>query len=192
MNVSDLVMFSFWRICFSSQCRSLENQYNQALAAMAGAKVLSIAGLSHRNGRTSQKQNRLGKLQTQHPKLQGNFKFQASIAGLHSRPSAPGGVSKRFGSLSRRPPRAGGYSFQAEPGQTIAFVGQTGSGKTNRRSPLAKILPPTAARSSWTVTTWRNVTSDSLRSQMGSVQQNNFFIRRLIMENIRLAAPPRT
>jgi ATP-binding cassette subfamily B protein len=83
-------------------------------------------------------------------------------------------------------------SFIAEPGQSVALVGQTGSGKTTVVALLQKFYLPTTGRVSVDGQDLLRVTSDSLRKQMGSVQQNNFLFAGSVLENIRLAKPEAT
>jgi ATP-binding cassette subfamily B protein len=80
-------------------------------------------------------------------------------------------------------------SFVAEPGQTVALVGQTGSGKTTLVGLLQKLYPPAQGRVLVDGMDLKEVTSDSLRSQMGSVQQNNFLFSASVLDNIRFARP---
>jgi len=76
-------------------------------------------------------------------------------------------------------------SFVAEPGQTIAIVGPTGAGKTT----LVNLIPRFYDVSAGAVTIdghdVRNVTSASLRSQIGIVLQDTFLFADTVMNNIR-------
>src|SRR5262249_15018528 len=83
-------------------------------------------------------------------------------------------------------------SFVAEPGQSVALVGQTGSGKTTVVALLQKFYLPTAGKVMVDGQDLLRMTSDSLRKQMGSVQQNNFLFAGSVLENIRLAKPDAT
>jgi ATP-binding cassette subfamily B protein len=80
----------------------------------------------------------------------------------------------------------------AEPGQNVALVGHTGSGKTTLVGLLQKFYLPTGGRVLVDGTDLNTVTSDSLRSQMGSVQQNNFLYAGTVLDNIRFARPDAT
>ena len=79
-------------------------------------------------------------------------------------------------------------SFVAEPGQNVALVGHTGSGKTTLVGLLQKFYLPTGGRVLVDGTDLNTVTGDSLRAQMGSVQQNNFLFSGTVLDNIRLRA----
>ena len=80
----------------------------------------------------------------------------------------------------------------AEPGQSVALVGHTGSGKTTLVGLLQKFYLPTGGRVLVDGMDLNTVTSDSLRSQMGSVQQNNFLFSGSVLDNIRFARPEAT
>ena len=83
-------------------------------------------------------------------------------------------------------------SFVAEPGQSVALVGHTGSGKTTLVALLQKFYLPASGRVLVDGFDLNSVTSDSLRSQMGSVQQNNFLFAGSVLDNIRFARPEAT
>ncbi len=83
-------------------------------------------------------------------------------------------------------------SFIAEPGQTVALVGHTGSGKTSLVGLLQKFHLPTSGRVLVDGTDLDAIASDSLRAQMGSVQQNNFLFSGTVLDNIRFARPEAT
>ena len=80
-------------------------------------------------------------------------------------------------------------SFVAEPGQSVALVGHTGSGKTTLVGLLQKFYLPVSGKVLVDGLNLNSVASDSLRSQMGSVQQNNFLFSGTVLDNIRLARP---
>ena len=82
--------------------------------------------------------------------------------------------------------------FIAEPGQTVALVGHTGSGKTTIVALLQKLYLPTRGRVLVDGHDLAGITSASLHSQMGSVQQNNFLFAGSISDNIRFARPAAT
>ena len=83
-------------------------------------------------------------------------------------------------------------SFAVEPGQSVALVGHTGSGKTTLVGLLQKFYLPARGKVLVDGYDLNAVTSDSLRSQMGSVQQNNFLFSGTVLDNIRLARPEAT
>jgi ATP-binding cassette subfamily B protein len=74
----------------------------------------------------------------------------------------------------------------------VALVGHTGSGKTTLVGLLQKFYLPLNGRVLVDGVDLNAVTSDSLRSQMGSVQQNNFLYSGTVLDNIRFARPDAT
>ncbi len=85
-----------------------------------------------------------------------------------------------------------GVSLEAQPGQTIAIVGPTGAGKTT----IINLLPRFYDVESGAVVIdghdVRDVTLDSLRSQIGLVLQDTFLFSDTVMNNIRYGRPDAT
>lgn len=77
-------------------------------------------------------------------------------------------------------------SFSAEEGQTIAIVGETGSGKTTIVNLLAKFYPVTEGRILIDGIDTAHVETDSLRTQLGIVLQQNFLFTGTVLNNIRI------
>jgi ATP-binding cassette subfamily B protein len=165
MNAGDLVMFFFLANFFFDPVQVIGNQYQQALAAMAGAE-------------------RYFRLIDLKPEW-------TDAPGAKSLPAIGGRVvfdNVRFEYKPGRPVLTD-ISFSVEPGQTVALVGHTGSGKTTVAALLQKFYLPTTGRVLVDGHDLVEVTSESLRSQMGSVQQNNFLFTGSILDNIRFAKP---
>jgi ATP-binding cassette subfamily B protein len=80
-------------------------------------------------------------------------------------------------------------SFEAEPGQTVALLGATGSGKTTIINLLPRFYDPTEGRITIDGYDLRNVTLDSLRSQIGIVLQETTLFVGTIRENIAFGKP---
>ncbi|HZG66247.1 MAG TPA: ABC transporter ATP-binding protein [Herpetosiphonaceae bacterium] len=78
-----------------------------------------------------------------------------------------------------------GVSFAAEPGQTIAIVGPTGAGKTTIINLLPRFYDVTAGAVQIDGLDVRDVTSASLRKQIGIVLQDAFLFSDTVMNNIR-------
>jgi ATP-binding cassette, subfamily B, multidrug efflux pump len=80
-------------------------------------------------------------------------------------------------------------SFKAEPGQTIAIVGPTGAGKTT----IINLLPRFYDVSSGSIRVddvdVRDVTTESIRRQVGVVLQDTFLFSATVMENVRFGKP---
>ena len=168
MEVGDLVMFFFLANLFFEPVQVIGNQLNQALMAMAGAE-------------------RLFRMLDQAPAWQ-------DAADAKPLPAISGRVefqSVNFEYQAGRPVLRD-ISFVAESGQSVALVGHTGSGKTTLVGLLQKFYLPTGGRVLVDGADLNAVTSESLRSQMGSVQQNNFLFSGSVLDNIRFARPEAT
>jgi ATP-binding cassette subfamily B protein len=168
MEVGDLVMFFFLANLFFDPVQAIGNQLNQALMAMAGAE-------------------RLFRMLDQKPEW-------SDAANAKPLPAISGRVefqSVNFEYKTGRPVLED-ISFTVEPGQSVALVGHTGSGKTTLVGLLQKFYLPASGKVLVDGFDLNSVTSDSLRSQMGSVQQNNFLFTGTVLDNIRLARPEAT
>ncbi len=168
MEVGDLVMFFFLANFFFEPVQIIGNQYNQALTAMAGAE-------------------RYFRLVD----LKPEWTDAPSATPLAS---ARGRVAFETVDFEYEPgrPVLHGISFAAEPGTTVALVGHTGSGKTTIAALLQKLYLPTRGRVLIDGRDILDITSDSLHSHTGSVQQNNFLFAGSVVDNIRLARPRAT
>ncbi|HEY6042255.1 MAG TPA: ABC transporter ATP-binding protein [Anaerolineae bacterium] len=82
-----------------------------------------------------------------------------------------------------------GLSLDAEPGQTIAIVGPTGAGKTTIVNLIPRFWDVTQGAVTIDGIDVREVTSASLRSQIGVVLQDSFLFSATVMENIRYGKP---
>jgi ATP-binding cassette subfamily B protein len=168
MDVGDLVMFFFLANLFFDPVQVIGNQLNQALMAMAGAE-------------------RLFRMLDQEPEWR-------DAPNARTLPRIEGRVAMEAVHFAYDPgrPVLTDISFTAEPGQSVALVGHTGSGKTTLVGLLQKFYLPTSGKVLVDGTDLNTVTADSLRSQMGSVQQNNFLFAGTVLENIRFARPEAT
>jgi ABC-type multidrug transport system fused ATPase/permease subunit len=165
MEVGDLVMFFFLANFFFDPVQMIGNQYNQALTAMAGAeRYFRLIDLvpEWQDAPTA----------TALPPLSGRIEFRE--VGFQYEPGRP---------------VLDDISFRVEPGQTVALVGHTGSGKTTIVGLLQKLYLPTRGQVLVDGYDLLQVTSRSLHSQMGSVQQNNFLFAGSVIDNIRFARP---
>ncbi len=75
-------------------------------------------------------------------------------------------------------------SLKVPPGQTVALVGETGAGKSTMAKLIARFYDPTDGRVLVDGHDLREVTSRSLRSQMGVVPQEGFLFSGTLRENI--------
>jgi ATP-binding cassette subfamily B protein len=83
-------------------------------------------------------------------------------------------------------------SFEAKPGETIALLGATGSGKTSIINLLPRFYDPSDGRITIDGFDLRDVTLDSLRSQIGIVLQETTLFSGTIAENIAFGKPEAT
>jgi ATP-binding cassette subfamily B protein len=79
--------------------------------------------------------------------------------------------------------------FTAEPGQTVAIVGPTGAGKTTIINLIPRFWDVTAGSVRIDDLDVRDVTAESLRSQIGIVLQDTFLFSASVMDNIRFGRP---
>jgi ATP-binding cassette subfamily B protein len=165
MEVGDLVMFFFLANFFFDPVQVIGNQYNQALSAMAGAERYFRLIDHEPEWKDAPTAKPL-------PPIQGRVEFEE----VHFE-------------YERDRPVLANITFVAEPGETVALVGHTGSGKTTLVGLLQKLYLPTRGRVLVDGHDLLEVTSESLHSQMGSVQQNNFLFAGSISDNIRFARP---
>lgn len=80
-------------------------------------------------------------------------------------------------------------SFEAKSGQTIALLGATGSGKTTIINLLPRFYDPSEGKITIDGNELRDVTLDSLRSQIGIVLQETTLFSGSIRENIAFGKP---
>ena len=81
-----------------------------------------------------------------------------------------------------------GISFAARPGETVAIVGQTGSGKSTLTRLVNRIFDASAGRVLIDGVDVREWSLDSLRSQIGTIEQDIFLFSRSIADNIAFGA----
>jgi ATP-binding cassette subfamily B protein len=80
-------------------------------------------------------------------------------------------------------------NFEAKPGQLIALLGATGSGKSTITNLLPRFYEPTQGRITVDGYDIRQVTLNSLRSQIGIVLQETLLFAATIHENIAFGRP---
>lgn len=80
-------------------------------------------------------------------------------------------------------------NFEAQPGQTIALLGATGSGKTTIINLIPRFYDPTSGKIEIDGFDLRDVTIESLRSQIGIVLQETTLFGGTIRENIAYGRP---
>ena len=75
-------------------------------------------------------------------------------------------------------------NFVAQPGETTAFIGSTGSGKSTLVNLIPRFYDPTEGEILLDGQNIRNVTLESLRSNIGVVQQDVYLFSGTVYENI--------
>jgi len=110
------------------------------------------------------------------PDVKGNVKFE--------------NVTFRY--FSGGEPVLNKVSFEAKPGETIALLGATGSGKTTIINLLPRFYDPSEGRITIDGYDLRDVTLDSLRSQIGIVLQETTLFSGSIRDNIAFGKPDAT
>jgi ATP-binding cassette subfamily B multidrug efflux pump len=80
-------------------------------------------------------------------------------------------------------------SFSAEPGQTVAILGATGSGKSTIINLIARFYDVTGGRVTVDGHDVRDVTLESLRSQIGIVLQETTLFTGTVRDNIAYGRP---
>jgi ATP-binding cassette subfamily B protein len=107
------------------------------------------------------------------PEVQGNVKFEE--------------VTFRY--FGGGEPVLNKVTFEAKPGETVALLGATGSGKTTIINLLPRFYDPSEGRITIDGYDLRDITLDSLRSQIGIVLQETTLFSGTIRENIAFGKP---
>ncbi len=103
----------------------------------------------------------------------------------------------RFESVAFSYPTSGApvlsdVSFKARPGTCVALVGHTGAGKSTAMTLLQRLWDPTAGRITIDGQDLRDITLDSLRSNIGVVFQESLLFNRSIRDNLLVGRPEAT
>lgn len=98
----------------------------------------------------------------------------------------------RFKHLTAETPALAGITFDAQVGETIAFVGPSGSGKTTLVKLLVGLYKPLSGQIRYNDIPGGDVNLDELREQIGFVTQDTQLFAGTIRENLRFVAPNAT
>jgi ATP-binding cassette subfamily B protein len=160
-----LIQFFFLANLFFNPIPVLATQYNQVLAAMAGAE-------------------RVFRLLDARP----DWEDEPDARAL---PALEGRVEFREVSFAYEPGKAVLHevSFVVEPGQTVAIVGATGGGKSTVMSLIAKFYLPTTGELLIDGHDIRQLSSHFLHGQMGAVLQSHVLFSGTVLDNLRVGKP---
>jgi glucan exporter ATP-binding protein len=103
----------------------------------------------------------------------------------------------RFEDVSFEYPASGApvlsdVTFKAHPGSCIALVGHTGAGKSTAMTLLQRLWDPTSGHITIDGQDLRDITLDSLRSNIGVVFQESLLFNRSIRDNLMVGRPEAT
>jgi ABC-type multidrug transport system fused ATPase/permease subunit len=101
-------------------------------------------------------------------------------------------VSFRYGSDDQGTWALRDVDLVIAPGQTVALVGETGAGKSTFAKLVARFYDPTEGSVLVDGHDLRDITAQSLRSQMGMVPQEGFLFNGTVRENISFGRPDAT
>ncbi len=156
-----LVAFSGYLSLFWMPIANLGNFYNQIIANLAAAeRVFEIIDL--------EPEIKDGEAVGEMPQITGRVRFEN--VGFSYEDGVP--VLKDV-------------NFDISPGETIALVGPTGAGKTTVVNLISRFYDARSGKVLIDDSDVRDVTIESLRSQLGIMTQDNFLFTGTIRENIR-------
>ena len=163
-----LIQFFFLANLFFNPIPVLATQYNQVLAAMAGAE-------------------RVFRLLDVRPDWE-------DAPGARALPALEGRVELRHVDFAYEPgkPVLHDVSFVAEPGQTVAIVGATGGGKSTIINLIGKFYLPTAGEVFIDGCEIRELASGFLHGRMGAVLQSHVLFSGTVLDNLRVGRPSAT
>jgi len=167
-SLAAIVEFFFQSSLFFDPIRNLSTQYTQAFTALVGAERVFRLLDTPPDWTDPASARPIGHMRGDVEFRNVSFGYTADRLILHD------------------------VSFQAEAGQTIALVGHTGSGKTSVTNLITKAYLPTSGSLLIDGHDIIEVTTPSLRKNLGVVQQANFLFEGTVMDNIRFSRPDAT
>jgi ABC-type multidrug transport system fused ATPase/permease subunit len=164
LSIGELVLFIALIDRFFDPIRDLSQQYNVLQAAMAaGERIFEVLDVEPE---VSDKEDAY-----ELPPISGRVDFDNAVFGY--------GKTEILH----------GINLHVEPGQTVAFVGETGAGKTSMINLLLRFVDVWSGAVKIDGHDVRDVTQESLRSQLGMVLQDTFLFGGSLRANIAFARP---
>jgi ATP-binding cassette subfamily B protein len=163
-----LIQFVFLSNGLFAAIPNLGTQYNQALAAMAGAERVFALLDTRPDWEDAPGAEALDRVEGDVRLDDVGFAYEADRRVLAD------------------------VGLHAAPGRTVALVGATGSGKSTLASLVAKLYLPTAGRIAVDGRDLAGVSGPSLRRHIACVTQDNFLYAGTVADNIRVGRPDAT
>ncbi|WP_404451793.1 ABC transporter ATP-binding protein/permease [Virgibacillus necropolis] len=160
ITVGVIVIFTEYARQFTRPLNELSNQFNILLSAVAGAERVFNVMDENQEETDEQAAEVL-------PETTGHVMFNDVSFGYEDTPI-----------LNH-------ITFEASPGETVAFVGHTGAGKTTIINLIARFYNYDAGKITLDNVDIKDIKRSSLRQHMGFVLQDSFLFKGTIMENIR-------
>jgi ATP-binding cassette subfamily B protein len=160
VTIGIIVIFAEYARQFTRPLNELSNQFNILLSAIAGAERVF-----HVLDETPEKTDETDAVEID--ETDGHIVFDQVTFGYGDTP-----ILKDV-------------TFEAKPGETVAFVGHTGAGKTTIINLISRFYNYDSGKLTLDGTDIKKIKRTSLRKQMGFVLQDAFLFDGTIRENIR-------